>query len=565
MKKLLAFAILAFPSLGWGANSSLTVSSGTFLAVDGFIPANTNFRQAITIADPNVTGGVAPVDPVTGLAVHLATSSATNSIYVINPTTTTVIASTVGVTGTVTANQGTTPWVIGNSTTAVNVLGTVPISGTVGVFQSTFGVVQSSFGVLASTINVVTGTGVILNTTVLASTVGISGTIPTTVSNSTIGVVGTFSLGQSTFGVVNGGSVFQVGNSTIGIVGSFSLGPSTFGVITSSWGVLASTINVVTGTGVTLGVAPHAIITSTIGIVNGGSTFNDTILASTVGIVNGGSVFAIGNSTIGVIQAIGNWTLAQTTVGIVTVNPIQVQNSTIGFVSLVSTLGVVGTLSDNGVAVGTNRLPTLPGVYNDGYGNGTVGTAGNNAAIEIGTDHLEHVAVLPAIIPDSYSGSTTTFSIASDTSDVAAICGNATDIVLIYSIRASCTQTTAGIISLAIVKRSATYAGVWSTMTTVAQDSNYEVPSSTAIFSINSATLVPGALVGYLDNYKLGCMAPGTATPNDIYISPADWRMKPIVLRGISQCVALNIQGATVTGGAMTATFSWMEVPSITP
>lgn len=280
-----------------------------------------------------------------------------------------------------------------------------------------------------------------------------------------------------------------------------------------------------------------------------------SVIASTVGVVQAVGNWTLANSTIGVIQAVGNWTLAQTTVGVVSVNPLQISNSTIG---------VVGTLSDNAASTTTNRVGTLPGVYQRGYGNGVAGTIGKDAILEVLTDHALHVANLPAIIPYSYTGSTTTFSVALDTSDVAGLCGNPTTMVLVYDLRASCTQTTAGNVQVAVVKRSSAYAGSWSSMTVVPQDSNYAVPASTAIF-FTTVPMIPGTLVGYLDAYKLGCMASGTATPNDIYISPASWRMKPIVLRGTSQCLGLNIQNATITGGAMTVSFSWMEVPTVSP
>lgn len=77
MKRL--FAVLSLLGIaGWAhaGNSSLTVSSGTFLAIDGFTTAGSQFRQAVVIADPSVVANTASVDPTTGLTVHLASSSA---------------------------------------------------------------------------------------------------------------------------------------------------------------------------------------------------------------------------------------------------------------------------------------------------------------------------------------------------------------------------------------------------------------------------------------------------------------------------------------------------------
>lgn len=225
---------------------------------------------------------------------------------------------------------------------------------------------------------------------------------------------------------------------------------------------------------------------------------------------------------------------------------------------ILSTVGAVGMFSDNGVSSTTNRITTLPGVYQT-FNTGTVvPTQGRDAALTVLTDGLAAVAALPALRPYSYSASTNSFSIATSTNDAMALCGNATTTVEVYGIRASCTQTTAGNIQLGIVKRSSAYSGVWSTAPIVSQSSNYAGSKSTATF-FTSANLVVGTLVGYLDSYKLGCMAAATATPNDIYISPSDWKMKPIVLNSASECVAINMNGATISGGSMSATFDFLE------
>jgi len=220
--------------------------------------------------------------------------------------------------------------------------------------------------------------------------------------------------------------------------------------------------------------------------------------------------------------------------------------------------------NDNGTAAGTNRLPTLPTIYQTGYLNGTAATQGRNGALSQGTDGLLWTANLPAMRPASYSASTNTFTVPSSTQDFTAICGNASNTVLVYDLRLSCTQTTAGNVGIEVVKRSSAYTGNLSTMTSVAQDSNY-VAAITTVSFITANNVTNGTLVGHLDNYQLGCMAAATATPNDIYISPASWRMKPIVLRGTAQCVGVNTAGVAVSGTKMTATWSWMETNTITP
>jgi hypothetical protein len=68
--------------------------------------------------------------------------------------------------------------------------------------------------------------------------------------------------------------------------------------------------------------------------------------------------------------------------------------------------------------------------------------------------------------------------------------------------------------------------------------------SSVLTYTANPTT---GSLVGNVDTIKLGCMATGTTSPNDIYI----WRPsmgQSIVLRGTAQQIAVNLNAATVTG-----------------
>lgn len=233
-------------------------------------------------------------------------------------------------------------------------------------------------------------------------------------------------------------------------------------------------------------------------------------------------------------------------------------------VLIVGTPTVQGTLTDDGQATSGNLIGVLSASAQTNYAGSTADVLGRNELLDTGTDGLLWTANLPALRPTSYSASTGTITTATSATDIAAICGNATNMVLLYGVRASCTETTAGNVALTIVKRStAEGAGAFSTMTAVAQDTNYVTAFSSVTWYLANPTV--GTFAGNLDNYKLGCMASATASPNDIYISPSDWKMKPIVLRGTGQCVALNLGGVTVTGGQFTVTFDWIETATITP
>jgi hypothetical protein len=222
---------------------------------------------------------------------------------------------------------------------------------------------------------------------------------------------------------------------------------------------------------------------------------------------------------------------------------------------------VLGNLASNGAAAGSNRISTLDGIAQTSYNNGAASTQGRDVAPNVGTDGLLWVASLPAIRPASYVASKK-FA-ASSTTDNAVMPGNASNTVLLTAIRLTCTQTTAGNINVEIIKRSAAdTSGTSAAMIAVPDDSNYSAASSAPLSYTGTGPSV-GAAVGDIDNAQIGCMAPATATPNDIYL--LNRRQKPIVLRGTSQQVAVNTGNAALSGGNLTVTFEWIETATITP
>lgn len=222
--------------------------------------------------------------------------------------------------------------------------------------------------------------------------------------------------------------------------------------------------------------------------------------------------------------------------------------------------GVAGTQTDNGVAAGSTRIGTLPGIYQTSYLNGTAGTQGRNGAQSLGTDGLLWTASLPSIRPSSFHASA---SFAGSSTTVAAhIPGNASNTVLVTKVMFSCTQTTAGILTLTVNKTSAaSTGGTAATMTAVPDDSNYSAAVSVAQ-SFTGTGPTAGTPVGQIDAAKVGCLATGTAAPNDIYI--LNLRQKPIVLRGTAQTLEIGV-GAATTGGNYTTTWEWIETATITP
>jgi hypothetical protein len=574
MKKIIALLFLT--TLGWGAqgDSSLTVSSGTFLAIDGQTIANSNFRQTVVIGDTYSVAGVAQVDPVTGLTVHIASSSLTNGgvpVTVIGPGIQ-LASSTLNVN---------VPTAIQLASNTINV--NVPLS------------IQLSSGTAANPFNVVIPLSLQLSS-------GTS-TNPFYVQLSSWNTNGsTVAASQqgNWFVTVNPG--IQLASSTLNVagVGSFTIaqGTSTILVISTAAAIaIQNTAGVITDVGYQNGGSsvPVSVVGGTITVVPiqgtnlavhdslavqlaSGTPANPFFVQVPLSLqLSSGTPANPFNVTIPLSLQLSSGTPANP-FNVVFPLSLQLSSGTPTnpfYVIVTASATVTGAKADNGVAAGTDRLPTLPSIIQNTYENGTAATQGRNAALNSGTDGLLWTANLPSLRPADFHASSATQVVASAT-DIAQICGQATTATLLTSIRVSCTQTTAGIVHLSILKRSnadqpgAAAGNIVSTMTVVASNSNFSANSTTATY-VYTGNPTRGGLVGQLDSYNIGCMAPATTVPNDIYLSPAWWRTKPIVLNGIKECVDVSLangvdgNGTTVTGGVFNINFDWAEVTAITP
>src|SRR5690242_14285802 len=77
-KFLVGLLFLTAPLFGAGTQNQVTVNTGTVVGIDAYLNADGANRQAIVIGDFSSSDTVR-VDPTTGIAVHLATSSLTTS------------------------------------------------------------------------------------------------------------------------------------------------------------------------------------------------------------------------------------------------------------------------------------------------------------------------------------------------------------------------------------------------------------------------------------------------------------------------------------------------------
>lgn len=169
-------------------------------------------------------------------------------------------------------------------------------------------------------------------------------------------------------------------------------------------------------------------------------------------------------------------------------------------------------------------------------------------------------ATLPAKGAASYAAAKTGLASAASATDIAVLSGNATNTVVVSKVVVSCTQTTAGIITLQLMIRTTADSGGTSTgsPSSFPLDQNNSAASSSVLTYTANPTVNDGTN-RLIDSVLIGCMATGTASPNDIYI----WTPPPgqsVVLRGTAQQLAVNLNGSTVTGGSFNIRYQWMEL-----
>jgi hypothetical protein len=222
----------------------------------------------------------------------------------------------------------------------------------------------------------------------------------------------------------------------------------------------------------------------------------------------------------------------------------------------------VGIVTDNSAAPSTNNSSDTVCIARADLRGGTATTAGRLVFLDCGTDGNLHVTTLPDLSLKRFSASSK-FA-ASSTTDNWRISGNASNLVILTDLSVSCTQTTAGMVSVVVRKEStAVSGGTAATVTNFPIDSN-KAAASSVVQSFTGTGPTVGTLVGDLDDLQFGCMAPATATANDIYIYPHAPGAPIAVLRGVAEGVALNFGGA-ITGGNLTVKANWVEVTTITP
>jgi hypothetical protein len=558
-----------------GSSNTVQAQESGFWAINVYqpSPSTVTVLQAVQLASGtatnplNITGSISNVS----FNAYLPSPSSVTQSGVWN-----LSATTVGVVGTITANQGGAPWsetgssitifAPNNNTTAIPISGSLavnnPSTGTVNAGVPGIGTLVAGSGISGNTalfrldsssnlyVNVAAGGaggGVadlqIRNVSNAWTDVGYGGT---TISSVPVAIMGG-SISNPSFNVYQP-SPSSATQSGFWAVNAYQPSPSTATVLQAVFlasGTATNPLNVT---------VPLAVF-----LASGTATnpFNIT------GSISNSSFNAYlpSPSTVTVLQAVQ---LASTTfiVTLTTVTfngvqqPVTVQNSTVS---------VTGFLGDNGAANTTNRVGTLPGAYASDYLDGTATTDDRDAALSVGNrDGGLRVTQILNLTDHSFSASTNSYTVPDSTIDISGLCGNGISTVAVVGIRVSASQTTAGLIAINVVRRSSAYIGIFSTMAASGYDPTiYSVPTSSAVFfTTTDGHQLNGTFVSYLDGAQIGAMASATAVPNDIYISPASWRTDPPILRTVNQCLGINTNNTAVSGGKFTVSWFWKELTS---
>lgn len=166
--------------------------------------------------------------------------------------------------------------------------------------------------------------------------------------------------------------------------------------------------------------------------------------------------------------------------------------------------------------------------------------------------------IVSGAVPQTYSASAVALSPAASATDLVTITGSASATIYVNRMTCSGTSTAIGAALLNVVKRStANSAGTSTALTAVPHDSLNATASATLLSYTANPTL--GTSVGTVRTGVLNTTPTGTTT---YYAGPLvfDFSGSPIVLRGITQVLSINGNGASLPGGtALSCSVEWSE------
>ncbi|MBC7564852.1 hypothetical protein H7100_01305 [Candidatus Saccharibacteria bacterium] len=182
-----------------------------------------------------------------------------------------------------------------------------------------------------------------------------------------------------------------------------------------------------------------------------------------------------------------------------------------------------------------------------------------DTALPAGTNTIGSVSIVSAP-PATYSASITGLASGTLAVDIFTLTGSATKTVYITRIDIDGTLTTAAQVMVLIIKRStADTGGVSTAPTRVPLDSLSAAATATVLAYTSNPS--PGTAIGTTTATRV--FLPGAATATDaqgisiIYGQAGEQQM---ILRGINQVLAVNLNTVTLTGASLNINIEWTEV-----
>jgi len=162
-----------------------------------------------------------------------------------------------------------------------------------------------------------------------------------------------------------------------------------------------------------------------------------------------------------------------------------------------------------------------------------------------------------APVKETYSASVNALVAAALATDIFTITGSATKTIKITKIQIDGTATGAAVAPVLLLKRStANTAGTSTAPTKVPLDSNFAAATATVLAYTANPTV--GTLVGAIRQEKV-LISTATTNGETVLMQFGDLTGSPIVLRGITQVIAFNLNGVTYAGNSFNMFVEWTE------
>ncbi len=163
-------------------------------------------------------------------------------------------------------------------------------------------------------------------------------------------------------------------------------------------------------------------------------------------------------------------------------------------------------------------------------------------------------------IPDTYSASVVGLVAPATPTDIFVITGSASKLIKISRIMFSGTQSTAAARDVLLILRSTDNTGGTATTRTATPHDSANLAATAVVRAYTANPSALGAAVGTIRATKIQLSDTTAKTPADTLIWEFNYLIpQPIVLRGASQILAVNLNSITSSGNSLDIVVEWTE------